>query len=149
MAIYYPSLFCSKGSILQASKMIEFENFVIDRGEECYVFDIVGYGFDIYPLRDKSKIFRIMNSQMPDYFQIHATPENNKLDKVFSPYKARFKKDFLMDGVVAIKKGESFYFELDRVEKDYYDLFNDYRKVIRLKDSEAKFFLEFFEDEKD
>lgn len=145
MAIYFPPLFCPKGSIIEPLEKIDFEDFYIEKGERCYVHNIIGYGYDIFPLSDDSKVFRVMNKQMPDYFKVLYSPVQDELSNQFSEYKARFVKPFQIEGVIDIAKGKEFYFQVDRTDKSFYDLYDDYRKVIRLKESEANEYLEFME----
>ncbi len=145
MAIYFPELYCPKGSVVEAIRDIEFDDFKISKNQKCYVDDIIGYGFDLYPLWDKTKLFRIKNGQMSSYFKVFASPKLDQLDITFSNYKARFKKEFSIDSVVTVKKGEEFYFDIDKTDKIFYNLYNDERKVLRLKESEANDFLEFFD----
>jgi len=146
MGMYFPPLYCPKGSILEVIKTVDLNSYVIEISRKCYVQDIIGYGFDIYPLWNKDKIFRIANSELPDYFKVLAAPEIDKLDIMFSNYKARFIKDFSIKNLINIKKGSEYYFEIDRANKDFFDLYNEYRKVMRLNDKEANEFLEFIDN---
>ena len=147
MAIYFPDLYCSKGTILEVIEEIRFEKRIIDKGQKCYVYNIVGYGFDIFSLWDNSNLFRVINSQMRNYFEILISPKIEELNMNFSVNKAVFIADFEVDDYV-IKEGETFYFTKDkcrqeRGEKIFYDLYNKHRKVLRLSEIEMNKFVKF------
>ena len=146
MAIYYSPLFCPKGSILEATKEINFDTFTVKKGQKCYVYDIKGYGYDIHALWEKDKVFRIVNSEINNYFKLILSPMIEKLEIASSDYKAKFKKDFAIKNVIKFKKGTEFYFEVDRMEDDYFDLYDEFRKVLRLKESEAREYIEFMDN---
>ena len=149
MAIYFPELYCPKGTILEAIKNIELRGFTISKGQKCYVYDIKGYGFDINLLWDKSKLFRVNNSEMGNYFIITLMPERETLDMDIVSLKVHFIKDYKIDDCgTKIRKGEKFYAIVNeksenKVKKVFYDLYNIYRKVLRLNEAEAKEYLAF------
>lgn len=68
-----PKLFCEKGTVLRLKKHIGIsENgskISLLPGTLFQVCDIIGYGFDLVSLDAQKHVIRIMNSEMPDYFE--------------------------------------------------------------------------------
>lgn len=73
MAIYFPELFCEIGDELILKKDIVFDDVTLSKDLIYTVENIIGYGIDLKgPLGEE---FRIMNSQMDNYFY---TPDVTK-----------------------------------------------------------------------
>jgi hypothetical protein len=153
MAIYFPPLFCGKGSKLNVRESFEIEfddgfKQKLSTGEICSVKDIIGYGYDLKS--DKSdNVFRIMNSSMSHYFDIIEKEEpesvlNNFEYKFEDGVEVRFKKDFKMKDVVQIKKGQQFLHFKDTKNRTYHDLFSldGKSKVVRMNNFEFEEYIE-------
>ena len=148
MALYFPPLFCGRGSTLTAKKDIDIEFDDGHRTKEfkdntCIVEDIVGYGYDIKKDNDE-KTFRIMNSDLPSYFNILSKVEviMNLSDFNYSETDGKLielQKEFVIKNVVKISKGQKFLHFIDRTNNNkFHDLFaiNNNEKVLRMKDNE-------------
>ena len=138
MAIHYPKLFCPKGTVLESIREIGLEDsFTVKKGEKLYVYNIIGYGYDLHILLNKEIFFRVKNSQMKDFFKIIAFPYIDDLNNQDFK-KAFFAKDFELDGNVIVKKGvECFYEEEVSNGKTYYNIYDNYDKILRFKEIEA------------
>jgi hypothetical protein len=148
MAIYFPPLFCGIGTSLKAIQNIDVEfddgeTMKVLKGETCFVDDIIAYGFNIK--KDNSdKSFRIMNSTMPNYFDIINKVEVNT-DLTNFNYAEKdgelieLRKDFEIKDVVKISRGQKFLSFIDRTKnRIFHDLFSidNKEKVLRMKDVE-------------
>ncbi|MBX2949777.1 MAG: hypothetical protein KF704_10920 [Crocinitomicaceae bacterium] len=150
MAIYYPEMYCGIGSTLKVKKTFEIEfddgtiqDFSLD--DLCIVEDIVGYGFNIKAMND-SKIFRIKNGQMIDYFKlIELIPYTEKIPpNNFDSFPlVTFKKKFKIDDVVRISVNDVFRHEISKTDKIFHNLYDMYsrRLVLRLNDDEFEEYL--------
>lgn len=149
MAIYYPEMYCGVGSTLKVKKTFEIEfddvttqDFSLD--DLCIVEDIVGYGFNIKAMND-SKIFRIKNGQMADYFElIELIPYTEKIPNNFNSFPlVIFKKKFKIDDVVCISVNDVFRHEISKTDKIFHNLYdmNSRRLVLRLNDDEFEKYL--------
>lgn len=150
MAIYYPPLFCGIGTTLKVIKAfeIEFENgesMTVSIGDECIVKDIIGYGYNIKK-NDRTGVFRIMNSKMPNYFNIIDKVE---LEKDLDNYERNDKKgstvtlqkNLEIKDMVVIPKGQQFlHFIDDNKDGKFHDLFtlDGKHQTLRMKHSEFK-----------
>ena len=148
MAIYFLPLFCGLGSTLTAIQDIDVEfddgqTIKVLKGDTCFVDDIIGYGYDIKKI-NVDKTFRIMNSTMPNYFDIINKVEVN-IDLTNFDYAERdgeiieLQKDFEIKDVVKIPSGEKFLHFIDRTKNNiFHDLFSidNNEKVLRMKDIE-------------
>lgn len=132
MAIYYDKLFCSEGQELRVKNDIFFNNARIMAGALCTVDKIVGYGFD---MRSQGDIeFRIMNSQMSDYFEPGVPVQYAKIE---AEGYIVFSKDMVY-GSHAIYRGQKF---IVKDTKDgYHELFDclTFEKAIRMSDGELR-----------
>jgi hypothetical protein len=148
MAIYFPPLFCGIGTTLKAIKYfkIEFEDgetLTVSVGDKCVVEEIVGYGYNIK--KDSNDIeFRILNSSMPEYFNIidKVDPEpcldmfdlkNQEIDVI------TLQNNFEIRNLVTISKGQQFSHIIDRRSDGiFHDLFSlDLKnKILRMSDNE-------------
>lgn len=146
MAIYFPPLFCGKGTLLKVKKdfVVEFnDEEVFSIGDKCIVDEIIGYGYNIRRV-DSSKVFRIMNSSMDQFFEIveKVEPENQLKNSYYISKEKRIitlTKDFELKDLIKISNGREFIHFID-VEngRKFHDLFlNDGReRILRLSDSE-------------
>ena len=148
MAIYFPSLFCGCGSSLTAKKDIDIEfddgqTTKVFKGNTCIVVDILGYGYDIKK-ENVEKSFRMMNSDLPSYFNIINKVEININLTDFNYTKKdgdliELQKDFEIKGVIKISKGHKFLHFIDQTNNNrFHDLFSidNNEKVLRMKDIE-------------
>lgn len=134
MAIYYPELFCDIGTQLKLKKGKELtigEITITDSDSDVIVNDIIGYGFDLLA---KGKLFRLLNSQMGEYFIL--PPKNNKtitrINKVY------LNKKIIINDTIKFDIGDYFYYEKFQ---NHYVLYSKYRKILRLS---IKVFQEYF-----
>ena len=144
MAIFYPEMYCGIGSTLKVKKTFEIEfddgttqHYSLD--DLCIVEDIVGYGFNIKALNN-SKIFRMKNGQMVDYFElIELIPYIEKIPNNFDSFPlVTFKKEFKIDDVVCVLVNDIFRHEISKTDKIFHNLYdiNSRRLVLRLNDEE-------------
>lgn len=122
MARYFPPLFCDIGSKLIAKAPLNF--FLIDENEDyiqeytvflgdlCVVDEIIGYGFNIRKIDEKS-IFRVMNSKMSECFEFIEKVEVNCSFEQFGffelPQTVLLLQDFIIKDVVDLPSGQTFY----------------------------------------
>ena len=155
MAIYFPPLFCGKGTTLEALKdfEIEFEDgetMTVSIGDKCAVKDIIGYGYNLKKYK-VDKEFRIMNSSMPDYFDIidKVKPQNDLENFDYKEKEGQIailQKDFEIENVVKISAGQKFLHFVDlNSDSEFHEIFstNNKGKVLRMKDTE---FEEYFKE---
>ena len=148
MAIYFPKLFCGQGTTLKARKDFEInledgDIMTISTGDKCVVDNIIGYGYNIKKNK-ADKEFRIMNSLMPDYFDIidKVEPANDleSFDRKDSEGNMiTLRKDFAIKDVVTLSKGKQFLHFIDANEEGiFHDLFSidDRNKTLRMKNPE-------------
>ena len=141
MAIHYPKLFCPKGAILESIKEIDLNDDFIRKGEKLYVHNIVAYGYDLHLLFNKEIFFRVSNSQMKDFFKVIVSPFIDRIENQ-NFKKASFVKDFQLRGEVLVKSGSEYFYEKESLNgNSFYNIYDDYDKILRFKESEAKEFL--------
>ncbi len=127
---------------------VEFDDgdyMTVVSGDKCIVDEIIGYGYNLR--KDSSdRDFRVMNSSMPDYFDIVEMVEPEKdldnYDKTRRDgYVITLLKDFEIKDVVKISKGQQFLHFVD-VDKDgiFHDIFSidGKSRTLRMEESEFK-----------
>ena len=150
MALYFPPLFCGQGTTLKARQDFDVEfdegyTVTITVGDRCIVDDIIGYGYNIKK-ETMDKEFRIMNSSMPDFFDIidKVEPEYDLGNFDYKDNQGRIitlRKDFEIKDIVKISKGQSFLHFVDtRKDGVFHDLFSidNKAKILRMKTRNLK-----------
>ncbi|MCL6219442.1 hypothetical protein [Zunongwangia pacifica] len=153
MALYFPPLFCGKGTKLRSLKNFEVgfedeENLNVLAADQLVVDEIIGYGFNIRKDFSK-KIFRIMNSNMSEYFDIIEKVEPEIDLKVVEKRNKKGKmiclaKNFEIKNVIKFPKGREFlHIEETKTLKKFHELFSKDGKNIILRMT-GKEFEEYF-----
>jgi hypothetical protein len=143
MAIYYPELFCEKGTILELTKNISVENTEFKIGDKFYVLDIINYSFTVCALDFPDVVFSILNSEVQKYFNVFLSFNESEHERHLDLKKTFFKKDYSINES-KFNTGDVLYYEIDCEDGvEFYNLFDTNRKILRMNSKEANDFLTF------